>query len=156
MQINVSQQLKAPVGTAQSHELSGAVDINGDGKSSPVQGKVEAVRTDRGILAKGTLHTKVKLTCSRCLSPFSLPLTLNIEEEYFPVVDVVTGIALPPPDESGACTIDEKHILDLTEAIRQYVLLAIPMKPLCREGCAGLCPGEGHNLNNGACLDTTR
>jgi uncharacterized protein len=35
--------------------------------------------------------------------------------------------------------------------VRQYALLAIPMKPLCREGCAGLCPTCGRNLNQGPC-----
>ncbi|MBA7688765.1 hypothetical protein ES703_97254 [subsurface metagenome] len=55
------------------------------------------------------------------------------------------------PEEPGCFTIDEHHILDLTEAIRQYALLAIPMKPLCRGDCAGLCPNCGHNINQGPC-----
>jgi len=46
------------------------------------------MRTDRSILVKGTLHTEVEVTCSRCLSLFSCPLALNIEEEYFPTADV--------------------------------------------------------------------
>ena len=109
------------------------------------------MRTDRGILAKGTLHTEIEATCSRCLSSFSCPLALNIEEEYFPTVDVVSGARLAVPDEPGCFTIDEHHTLDLTEAICQYAILAIPMKPLCREDCAGLCPSCGHNLNHGPC-----
>jgi uncharacterized protein len=64
---------------------------------------------------------------------------------------VVGGVPLPLPDEPGCFTIDERHILDLTEAIRQYTLLAIPMKPVCKTNCAGLCPNCGHNLNYGPC-----
>ncbi len=109
------------------------------------------MRTDRSILVKGRLHTKSELDCSRCLSLFSCPLTLNIEEEYFPTMDIITGAPVPLPDEPGCFTIDEHNILDLTEAIRQYMLLAIPMKPLCREDCAGLCPACGVNLNQAPC-----
>jgi len=151
MQINVSQQLKAPVGSIRSYQLSDSVDIVGDGSGSMVQGEVRLTRTDRGILVQGRLHADVEITCGRCLSPFSCPLELNIEEEYFPVTDIISGALLSLPDEPGCFTIDERNILDLTEAIRQYALLSIPMKPLCREDCAGLCPKCGHNLNQGAC-----
>ncbi len=149
LQINVSQQLKAPIGSVRNYRVSEMVDIAGG--NSLIQGEVGLMRTDRSILAKGTLHTKVDLTCSRCLSLFSYRLKLNIEDEYSPTTDVVTGSSLPLPDEPGSFTIDEHNILDLTEAIRQYALLAIPMKPLCREDCAGLCPACGYNLNQAPC-----
>jgi len=149
MEINVSQQLKAPIGAIRNYDVDEAVEIAGS--ASRVQGKVRLTRTHRSILVKGTLHTETEVTCSRCLSLFAYPLTLNIEEEYFPTTDVVTGASLPLTDEPGCFTIDEHHILDLTEAIQQYVLLAIPMKPLCRQDCAGLCPNCGHNLNLGPC-----
>jgi len=149
MQINVAQQLKAPIGTTRNYEINEIVDI-ADG-SSLVQGKVRLTRTNRGILVKGTLHVDIEVTCSRCLSLFSCPLTINIEEEYFPTSDVVSGASLPLPDEPGCFTIDEHHILDLTEALSQYALLVVPMKPLCREDCTGLCPRCGHELNQGPC-----
>ena len=149
MQINVSQQLKSPIGSRRNYEVSGIINVADD--SSMVQGKVRLIRTDRGILVKGMLNTEVEVTCSRCLSLFSCPLVLDIEEEYFPVTDVVSGMPLPLPEEPGCFTIDEHHILDLTEMTRQYVLLATPMKPLCRQDCVGLCPGCGHNLNQEPC-----
>jgi uncharacterized protein len=151
MQINVAQLLKAPIGSTRDYEIKQVIDITGDGASSLVQGKVSLMRTDRSILVKGTLDTGVELTCSRCLSPFDCSLTISIEEEYYPTTDVDTGAAIAVPDELGCFTIDENHVLDLTEAVRQYALLAIPMKPLCREDCAGLCPYCGHNLNLGPC-----
>jgi len=151
MQINVAQQLRAPIGSVRDYEIKQVIDITGDGINSLVQGKVRLMRTDRSILVKGALDTEVELTCSRCLSPFKCSLTMNIEEEYYPTTDVVTGAAIPVPDELGCFTIDQQHVLDLTEAIRQYALLAIPMKPLCVEDCAGLCSRCGHNLNLGPC-----
>ncbi len=149
VQINVSQQLKAPIGSTRNYEVNETVDIAGG--SSLVQGELRLMRTDRSILAKGTLQTEIELTCSRCLSLFSCPLTLNIGEEYFPTTDVVTGDSLSLPDEPSGFTIDEYNILDLTDAIRQYALMALPMKPLCREDCAGLCPTCGCNLNQASC-----
>lgn len=149
IQINVSQQLKTSIGSIRNYKVSGIVDI-GDGNNL-VQGKLRLMRTDRSILAKGTLHSEIKLACSRCLSLFDWPLTLNIEEEYFPTIDVVTDASLPLPDEPSCFTINKYNILDLTETIRQYTLLAIPMKPLCGEDCAGLCPGCGCNLNQAPC-----
>ncbi len=149
MQINVSQLLQESIGATRDYEVNEAVDI-ADGNSL-VQGEVRLTHTDRGILVRGTLNTEVEATCSRCLDLFSCPLTLNIEEEYFPVIDVASGNSLSLPDEPGCFTIDEHHILDLAEAIRQYALLAIPMKTLCRQDCAGLCPTCGHNLNEGPC-----
>ncbi len=148
-QINVSQQLKAPIGSIRNYEVNETVNI--DGVDDIVQGEVRLMRTDRGILVRGTLHTEIELTCSRCLSLFNYPLTLDIEEEYLPTIDIVTGAALPLADEPGCFTIDEHNILDLTEAVRQYALLTIPMKPLCHQECSGLCPICGANLNHSSC-----
>lgn len=138
MQINVSQLLKEAIGSVRNYELNGIADITGDGSGSTVNGKVKLTRTNRSILARATLRTRVKVSCSRCLSLFSYPLELNIEEEYFPILNVSSGASLALPDEPGCFVIDERHILDLTEAVRQYGLIAIPMKPLCHEDCVGL------------------
>lgn len=142
IQENVAQLLKEPVGSTRDYELDESVDITGSGSGGRVKGKVRLTRTNRGILAQGTINTGVEVTCSRCLSQFRCPLTFTVEEEYFPVIEVSSGMPLSPPDELGSFTIDEHHILDLTEAVRQYALLAIPMKPLCREDCAGLLPNS--------------
>ena len=151
MQINVAQLLRASIGSVKDYEVKNVIDITGDGVDSLVQGKARLMRTNRSILVKGEMATEVELTCSRCLGLFKYPLKMNLEEEYYPTADVDTGAALPLPDEPGCFTIDQDHILDLTEAVRQYALLAIPMKPLCKENCAGLCPFCGQNLNRGPC-----
>jgi uncharacterized protein len=66
-------------------------------------------------------------------------LILNVEEEYFPITDVNTGVPLPEPEEEPEVfVIDEYLILDLSEAVRQYALMAVPMKPLCRPECPGI------------------
>ena len=151
MQINVSQLLKEPIGSTRNYEINTIIDIT-DGGGNKVEGEVMLTRTNRGILVEGVLHTEVEVTCSRCLNLFRCPLILNIEEEYFPTIEVSSGAPLSVVDDAaGSFTIDEHHVLDLTEAIRQYALLAIPMKPLCRADCAGLCPSCDRDLNKGTC-----
>ncbi|MFH0847466.1 MAG: DUF177 domain-containing protein [Chloroflexota bacterium] len=151
LQINVAGQLKSEVGTARTYEVSDCLDVTGEGDESPVEGEVKLTRTDRSILVKGGLSTEVRVACARCLAEFVCPLTLDIEEEYFPTIDIVSGNPVKSEGEPGAFTIDEHHVLDLSEAVRQYALTAVPIKPLCRPDCAGLCPVCGKDLNPGVC-----
>jgi uncharacterized protein len=151
MEINVSQQLKAHIGNVREYEVSDVADILGIGVSVLIKGKVKLTRTNRGILVNGTISTRIPLECSRCLKTYDHNLNFDIEEEYFPVIDVNSGILVEIPDDPGSFTIDEHHILDLSEAIRQNALLTIPMKPLCREDCAGLCTKCGIDLNEDQC-----
>ena len=151
MQINVSQLLKESIGSARDYEAGELIEVTGDSSGTGVQGKVRLLRTHQGVLVKGELRAEVGLNCSRCLSLFHYPVTLKIEEEYLPTIDIASGVPLSSSEEPGSFIIDEHHVIDLTEAIRQYSLLAIPIKPLCREDCAGLCPSCGQNLNQGPC-----
>jgi uncharacterized protein len=92
-------------------------------------------------------------TCSRCLRPVETPVHLSIEEEYLPTVDVTTGQPLPRRDEDAEefFEIDAHHHVDLTEAVRQTLVMNEPMRPLCRPDCAGLCNQCGADLNEGPC-----
>jgi uncharacterized protein len=146
MQINVAQLLKESVGAVRTYEIDETT-----GEELPIKGTVTLLRTNRSILVTGSLDTATRGECSRCLQKYEYPLHIEIEEEYFLTRDPVSGVALPPPGEAGAFLIDENHILDLSEAIRQYTIMALPMKPICREDCAGLCPHCGRNLNLGTC-----
>jgi uncharacterized protein len=149
VQINVSQQLKSNIGTVRDYDVDTIVAI--EGNDGHFRGTVRLMRTNRGILVRGVFHSEIRLNCSRCLSDFSQPVSLAIEEEYFPIMDVNTGLGLPEPEDPGSFTIDDHNILDLSEALRQYTLLAVPIKPLCRMKCAGLCPTCGVNLNETTC-----
>ena len=151
MRINVSQLLKEPVGSMRRCQIDEAVEVVEGNENCPVRGEVELMHTDRSILVKGTLQTEPVITCSRCLTSFTCPLTLRLEDEYFPTMDVMTGAALPVPDEPNSFTIDAQHILDAGEAIRQSAVVATPMKPICSDNCAGLCPTCGCNLNLKQC-----
>jgi uncharacterized protein len=149
MQTNVAQLLKAPVGSIRAFPIDD--DLEDNGTLYHLKGELTLVRTNDSILVQGRLFTQTNIACSRCAKPYSLKIPLKIQEEFFPTIDIVTGMRLPKPEDPGSFTIDEHHILDLTEAIRQYIVTAIPMKPLCRKDCAGLCVTCGKDLNLGAC-----
>jgi uncharacterized protein len=152
MLINVSQLLQEPIGATREYEIDDRADILGDGKEHRVRGQCRMLRTRRGILVNCSLNSEAELSCGRCLSRFRYPLKINFEEEFLPTIDIGSGIPLPQTEETaGSFMIDEHHIIDLTEPARQYALMAIPMKPLCRADCAGLCQKCGKNLNQGNC-----
>ena len=152
MRFHVAELLKDGVGATRSFEIQEAdVVVTDGGARGSVEGTLSLLRTRAGILARATLRLRRPDACSRCLTPLELPLELQIEEEYEPAVDILTGAARPRPEDPGTFLIDEHHVLDLTEAVNQYRVLATPMQPLCRPNCAGLCPVCGQNLNEASC-----
>ena len=95
---------------------------------------------------------ELELTCDRCLVPFSTTLRVSFQEEFRPTLDINNGASLPIDlTEEKENLIDASHIIDLREVLRQDILLAVPMHPLCRSDCMGLCPQCGQNLNEGPC-----
>jgi uncharacterized protein len=151
MDMNVSQLLRDPIGSTRDYDIDEDIDISGEGNKNRIKGKCNMIRTQRSILVRCSLNTEMEIPCSRCLGKYRQPVKIKFNEEFFPTLDVLTGTALPAPEEASSFTIDEQHILDISEAVRQYFLLGVPMKPLCRKDCAGLCPTCGKNLNQGKC-----
>jgi uncharacterized protein len=152
MLINVAQLLKESTGATRTYDIDGSICAD-DAQESQVQGRVLLTRAARGILAKGSFTCHSHLICGRCLDSFAHSSVFNIEEMFYPSIDILSGlpVALPDEDAANSFTIDEHHILDTSEMIRQYSLLATPMKPLCRVDCAGICPECGANLNENKC-----
>jgi uncharacterized protein len=135
MQIDVSQLLKEPVGAERDYSINSSINIMENGSFNAIQGNVRLTRTSRSILAKGRVSTTIYMDCARCLNKFGCPVVLDFEEEYFPA-HTISGFDLPP-DEDDMFTIDKNRIIDLTEIIRQYALIKIPIKPLCSDDCEG-------------------
>ena len=158
---NVAQLVKEPVGATRTGQISVDLrdlvpelgDVSADqGKAEqPLAGAIRLMHTTDGVLVQGDLAGEVSLQCSRCLEPVSVPLKVRVEETFVPTVDVLSGQNMRPAEEDQALWIDEHHILDLSEVLRQDVLVALPMHPLCRADCRGLCSICGQNLNEGTC-----
>jgi uncharacterized protein len=133
--INVAQLLKEPVGSSQIYDIGGVIAEEVEGI---VEGKAKLIHISQGVLVQCKLTAEVKLVCSRCLDSFLLPISFTAEEEFVPVPDMSGDLALSSSEQSEEFTIDNKNILDLSELIRQYTLLNLPMKPLCRPDCPGI------------------
>jgi len=155
MQYNVAQLLKGPIGAQRQFDLSEAIgDLDRDLEPlRPLIGVIKLVRTSQGILVTGRLRTRIRTACRRCLEPADVDVELDLEEEFYPVVQIGDAPVDDVLDEDydEALLIDELHILDLREVIRQGLWLAVPMEALCRPECAGLCPTCGGNRNLGEC-----
>lgn len=152
---NVAQLLKSPVGASLRVALDpdDQLELKEDAirLAGPVEGAVRLHRTNQGILVDGMATAPVEMQCDRCLEPFTTTVTFPLREQFYPTIDVNTGVALPAVTDELVFFLDQNHHLDLREAIRQNLLLALPMRALCRDDCAGLCPTCGRNLNHGAC-----
>lgn len=156
LRINVAALLKEAAGGARDHEVgapaaSVAAMVPDARPGTDLVATARLLRSPRSIFARVRGHVEVTVDCSRCLEDAVAPLDIEFDAEYFPSIDVVTGSTLAVPDDEMAFAIDRNHELDLAEAVRQEVLVGLPMHPLCRPDCAGLCPHCGHDLNAGPC-----
>ncbi len=155
MLFNVSGLMLEGIGSTRTHKVDGHLQSQ---SRSPerLMGDVKLMRTPAGIFVQAHFELIDREICSRCLEPLEETLTLDFAEEFKATVDPSTGQAVPPeahldPSNPDFFTIDERHILDLTEAVRQYREAAADMHPLCRPDCLGLCSRCGSNLNSGDC-----
>ena len=139
--INVAQLLKDPIGSSQSHDISGTIAEEVEGF---VEGKAKLIHSSQGVFVQCKLNAQVKLICSRCLNTFLCPIDFAAEEEFLPESDVSGDLEVSLPGQLEEFTIDNKNILDLSELIRQYTLLNLPMKPLCRLDCPGIKEANSH------------
>jgi uncharacterized protein len=150
MQFHVAQLLKEPIGSMRRYEM--VEDISELDPElvvlGPLVGEVELLRIHSGILVEANLSTAVQVMCNRCLAPIAAPVRFTFEESYRPLTEVATGRYLAPDEFEGteedledeALIIDEHHILDISEIVRQNIWLAMPMVPSCNWTGAGECP----------------
>jgi uncharacterized protein len=152
-QFNVAQLLKSAVGGTRHYDVEATVpSLDKEvALTRRITGEVRFTRTQQGILVQGHFESAAELTCVRCLDQFASTIEFDLEEEFIPTVDVNTGRWLELEETDPALLINEHHLLDLEEVFRQAILLSVPMHPVCRSGCAGLCPRCGKNLNEGPC-----
>lgn len=154
LQFNVAGLLRSATGAQRRYTIEvKAPSFEDLVFSGPLHGTALLTRTAQGVLLEAHLETVVRLTCDRCLEPFDQPLDVAWSEEFHPSVDILTGRPLPVDldDLDEAIVIDSHHIMDLAETIRQHLLLALPIHPLCRPDCAGICPVCGAVRNREPC-----
>ena len=147
IQFNVATLLKEPVGSTREHEIAGRVLINDMPDHRQIAGQAVLLRTSEGLLVTVTAQGEEPETCSRCLRDITVPITIQFAEEFLASIEAETGAPATPQDDSEGFRVDSQHVLDLEEAIRQSLTVALPMQPLCRGDCQDLCSRCGQDLN---------
>jgi uncharacterized protein len=155
MRYNVAQLLKGQTGAQRRYDLNEDVGYL-DPELEPVEplvGSLVLMRTSQGVLATGRFRTTLLAECRRCLEPCTADAEFDLEEEFYPAVLIgETPVDdVPEEERDEALSIDEHHILDLSEVMRQALWLATPRETLCHPDCRGLCPDCGENRNLGTC-----
>ena len=87
-------------------------------------------KADRELMVRVDIRCPLQLTCAKCLEEFTCVVT---------------------PAGVFSYSVSPSDVIDITNDVRQEVMLAYPLIPVCRADCQGLCPQCGHNLNTGLC-----
>jgi len=120
---------------------------------APVEVAVKITRMQEEVLVEGKARTRATLECSRCLEDVPADMAGEFEALYVPEGGAYSARAGRRDFEWGDQRVNfyTDFTVDLADEIRQCILIELPMKPLCRPDCAGLCPNCGKNLNEGPC-----
>jgi uncharacterized protein len=112
---------------------------------SGAQAEIDVVLTpfEGGIDVAGSVSAPWEGICRRCTEPVSGELRIEVNERFGEPASGTTA------DEDFYPIVDDA--IDLAPLVRDAVVLELPMAPLCREDCAGLCSQCGKNLNEGTC-----
>lgn len=115
-------------------------------------GKAELLRNTLGeIRIKGHLTVELESGCDRCLEPAALPLDSDFDLFYRPVIRTSNHAEVHLEEGEIDLSFYEGDSLALRDALREHVLLSLPMQLTCSPDCKGLCPDCGGNLNTTPC-----
>lgn len=117
--------------------------------ASPVRVSGEAFRQNDVVLFSLDVSVAATVVCGRCLDPTPVALGSRSQIQFRPLAERPAFVA---DDEEIGLGYYEAGIIDIREDIRRAVVLEVPLWPVCREDCKGLCHRCGANLNRAACL----
>ncbi|NOX97404.1 MAG: DUF177 domain-containing protein [Nitrospirae bacterium] len=117
---------------------------------SPVKIDVRVAKEGNKVLLSGTVETELELVCSRCLEPCRHSLSSQLDLIYYPLPSKIEG-ERELKEEDLLVSYYREGMVDIREEVRESIILTLPLKPLCRLECRGLCPHCGRNLNEEKC-----
>jgi uncharacterized protein len=120
-------------------------------QSEPLQVTATAELLDGQIRITGELETKIELVCARCLEPVVEDVNRAFDLFYRPVAKDLKPKEDRLKDDDTEIGFFEGEGLFLADVLKEQVLLALPLKVICRSDCRGLCPSCGANLNHEEC-----
>ncbi|MBI3402032.1 MAG: DUF177 domain-containing protein [Acidobacteria bacterium] len=119
--------------------------------AAPVTLAFDIVKDKETFRLAGSVRTTLGLTCSRCLEPFTLPVDASFDLMYQPHAENKGEGELEIEEDDLTTAFYEHDEIDLGQLMREQFYLSLPMKPLCRADCKGLCPSCGTNWNSATC-----
>jgi uncharacterized protein len=122
------------------------VELIGVPKGSEIDLDLRLESVMEGVLVSGTAAVQLAGECGRCLEPVTETLTVDLQELFaYPDSSTDQTARHPVEDETARM---EGDFLDLEPTLRDAVVLALPLTPLCRDDCAGLCAECGERLDD--------
>ena len=118
------------------------VNLDGELELRDLQGNINVGKTPQGLIVQGNFSAETTVLCARCLTDFIQDLEWEFTELYAFDQRSVT--------ESGLLLPEDAH-LDMEELLREFAVLEIPINPICKPDCQGLCIDCGQNLNEKDC-----
>lgn len=143
LRLNVGFITRETVGYTRDFPLDlPSIQLTPDLKIKDLKGRARVTRTTQGLLLQVKASGYTTAECVRCLDPFDLFLDTEFTDLYAfnPNSVTETGLTLP-----------ENSIIDLQPILRDEMQLAVPINPICRPDCKGLCPYCGENQNQILC-----
>ena len=131
LKFNVAQLLREEMGARRDYEFTEqSLALDEQLMLRDISGNVRFTRTASGVWANVKVRGVVRLTCVRSLEEFDYTVQLVFADQFHSVVDVFTGGTLPKPTEDDPFLLNELHMADVGEAIREYTLLDLPLNPV--------------------------
>jgi uncharacterized protein len=129
--------------------------LGGDGDNfsvvAPITLATDVFKDKDHFRLAGSVSATLELSCSRCLEPFPWPVDASFDLRFQPKEQNVGEGELEIEENDLSTAFYEDQTIDLGQLMREQFYLSLPMKPLCRTDCKGLCPSCGTNFNRGTC-----
>ena len=133
-------------------EVDLPIRVNDSAEPDMAHVSIKVLRFGKKVLLDGSIKVTAKLTCSRCLKDFSLPLDLDFRDEYNPPEEIEQEKSLELSGSELDLSYYMNDEIDISEVVQEQVMLNIPMKTVCQAECKGICTGCGTDLNEEACM----
>lgn len=131
----------------------GIQDVIGVPEGAPLELDLRLESVMEGVLVTGTARARAEGECVRCLEPLGLELEADFQEMFsYPDADDRGRVKAEPADDAEGSSENEDRLFledglfDLEPVLRDAVVLALPMQPVCQDDCPGLCSECGARL----------
>ena len=135
----------------QSHKFDLSLDINSTGQKEIAHVEIKVSRSGGRIICDGRASMSTLLVCGRCLIEYSFDLNAVFNEVFLPAPGNVEEDEYELSVKASGSSYYSNNEIDLSGLIREQLMLALPMKPLCKDVCSGICSKCGKDLNNDLC-----